>query len=56
MFGTSYFNRDIVTNHWSKMSCKLVLYQVEIENYKSYFRYNYKTNPEKTLLKIHGEI
>ena len=49
MFNISYFNRDIVTNCWSKMSCKLVLYQVEIENYKSYFQYNYKTNPEKRL-------
>ena len=38
------------------MSCGLVLYQVEIENQKSYFHYNYKTNSEKRLLKIQGEI
>ena len=32
------------------------MYPVDIENYKSYLHYNYKTNPEKRLLKIHGEF
>ena len=53
---TSYFNRDIVTNYWSEISSELLLYRVEIEDCKSYFYYNYETNPEKRLLKIHGEF
>ena len=56
MFNTSYFNRDIVTNYRSKMSWGLILYQGEIENHKSYFHYNDKTNSEKRLLKIQSEI
>ena len=56
IFNASYFNSDVVPNYCSKISHELALYWIAIVNYKRYFHYSYETNPEKRLVKIHGEL